>query len=96
MQLVRLLLVFAAFGLSVGVMPAQAQSDSPTPVDSVAIADAYGDLSLFILNVAAGLDGVPKDPQAEQLFHDAFAEQLASALPDLDLSDQQALAELPG
>jgi len=67
----------------------------PSAPDGAATADAYGDLSVFILNVAAGLDGVPRNPEAEQAFHDAFAQQLADALPGLDPSDQQALAQLP-
>jgi hypothetical protein len=74
--------------------PVFAQS-SPSEFDTGAIAGAYGDLSVFILNVAAGLDGVPKDPQGEQVFHDAFAQQLTSAMSNLDPQDQQALAQLP-
>jgi hypothetical protein len=64
-------------------------------VDVDAISEKYGDLSIFILNVAAGLDGVPEEPQAEQVFRDAFAQQMAATLPSLDPSDQQALAQPP-
>jgi len=68
---------------------------SPSTADGSTVADAYGDLSVFILNVAAGLDGTPKNPQAEQLFHDAFAQQLLAAWPAMNADDQTALGQLP-
>jgi hypothetical protein len=37
----------------------------PSGVDMAAITDACGDLSVVNVNVAAGLDGTPKDPQAK-------------------------------
>jgi hypothetical protein len=93
---IGLLMVATAFGFSVSnAAPGFAQSDTPASVDAGAVADAYGSLSVFILNVAAGLDGVPKDPQGEQVFHDAFAQQMLTAFAGLDPQDQQSLAELP-
>jgi hypothetical protein len=94
---IRILLVAAALGLTLSTAaPAFAQSDAPTSVDPAAVADAYGTLSVFILNVAAGLDGVPRDPQGEQVFHDAFAQQMLTAFAGLNTQDQQSLAQLPG
>jgi hypothetical protein len=93
---IRVLLISATLGLTISTAaPAFAQSDPPPSADPAAIADAYGTLSVFILDVAAGLDGVPKDPQGEQVFHDAFAQQMLTAFGDLDSEDQQGLAQLP-
>jgi hypothetical protein len=92
----RLLLAAAGLGLAVSTAaPALAQSDTPATIDPAAVADAYGTLSVFILNVAAGLDGVPKDPQGEQVFHDAFAQQMLTAFASMGPQDQQSLGQLP-
>jgi hypothetical protein len=68
---------------------------APGP-DAVAIAVAYGQLSVFILDVAAGNDGRPHDPAGESEFIDAFARQVLSVYPSISVEQQQALAELPG
>jgi hypothetical protein len=72
-----------------GVQPALAQADART------VASAYGDMSVFILNVAAGNDGVPQQPDAEQTFKDAFSNQFATLYTSLSADDQQALDALP-
>jgi hypothetical protein len=63
--------------------------------DVAAIAQAYGELSVFVLNVAAGYDGEPRDPVGEQAFTNAFAQHVLAAYPTLGPSQQLALAELP-
>lgn len=63
--------------------------------DVPAIAAAYGDLSVFVLNVAAGHDGQPRDPDAEQAFAGAFAQHVLGLYPNLGAEQQQSLAELP-
>src|SRR5262245_48852217 len=63
--------------------------------DVSAIAQAYGELSVFVLNVAAGNDGRPRDPVGEQAFTDAFAQHVLAAYPGLGPERQQALSELP-
>jgi hypothetical protein len=60
-----------------------------------AIAAAYGDLSVFVLNVAAGHDGQPRDPAGEQAFATAFGQQVLAAYPGLAPEQQASLAELP-
>jgi CheY-like chemotaxis protein len=65
----------------------------PTP-DGQPVAAAYGDLSVFVLNVAAGNDGVPQQPEAEQAFKDVFAQLVAAAYAGLSPDDQQRLAQL--
>jgi hypothetical protein len=73
--------------------PALAQQDS-LDVDAENAAAAYGDLSVFILNVAAGNDGVPQKPEGEAAFKQLFAQPVADAFPDLSPEDQQSLAAL--
>src|SRR5919199_960846 len=63
--------------------------------DVQSIAQAYGDLSVFVLNVAAGHDGQPRDPVGEQAFATAFAQQVLTVYPSLAPEQQQSLAELP-
>jgi hypothetical protein len=63
--------------------------------DVQAIAHAYGDLSVFVLNVAAGHDGQPRDPAGEQAFANAFAQQVLTVYPSLPPEQQQSLSELP-
>ena len=65
----------------------------PTP-DGPTLAAAYGDLSVFVLNVAAGNDGVPQQPEAEQVFKNVFAQPVAAAYTGLSPDDQQHLAQL--
>jgi hypothetical protein len=72
-----------------GVQPTLARADTRT------VASAYGDMSVFILNVAAGNDGVPQQPDAEQTFKDAFSNQFATLYASLSADDQQALDALP-
>src|ERR1700687_2951818 len=57
--------------------------------DPQTTASAYGDLSVFILNVAAGNDGVPRQPEAEQTFRDVFAQPVLAAYTSLSPDDQQ-------
>src|SRR4051812_27851111 len=63
--------------------------------DAQAVADAYGDLTVFILNVAAGNDGQPQKPQAEQSYKATFAELFANAYADLTPDQQESLTVLP-
>lgn len=63
--------------------------------DPLPVADAYGDLAVFILNVAAGNDGVPQQPQAEQTYRHAFAELFAGSYANLQPDEQESLATLP-
>ena len=67
---------------------------APGP-DALAIAQAYGELSVFILDVAAGHDGKPRSPAREKGLANAFARQMLSAYPSLSVDQQQAAAELP-
>ena len=60
-----------------------------------AIAQAYGQLSVFVLDVAAGHDGQPRNPAGERAFQRLFAEQLLLVYPELDADGQQALMVLP-
>jgi len=91
LHIVRCIFVFAALVLAAPLSAAHAQQ----AIDPTTVADAYGDLSVFILNVAAGLDGTPRSPDDERLFHDAFAETLLSAWPSLGPDDQATLGQLP-
>ena len=72
-----------------GDLPGQLDADPD------AIAWAYGDLSVFILNVAAGNDGIPQQPDREQAFAELFAQQFASSYGQLAPAVQQTYAELP-
>jgi hypothetical protein len=58
------------------------------------VASAYGDLSVFVLNVAAGNDGVPQQPDAEQAFKQLFAQPVLAGYSSLSADDQQSLSEL--
>lgn len=62
--------------------------------DAQSLAAAYGDLSVFVLNVAAGNDGVPRQPDAEQAFKDVFAQPVVAASGSLSPDDQRSLAQL--
>jgi len=55
---------------------------------------ASGDLWVCVLNVAAGNDGMPQQPEAEQAFKEVFAQPVAAAYPSLSADDQQSLAQL--
>lgn len=77
--------------LAARAVPTQA---APSP-DAMAIAQAYGDLSVFILDVAAGHDGRPRSPASERALAKAFARQMLSAYVSLSVDQQQAAAELP-
>jgi hypothetical protein len=94
----RLPLLLPALGLAAALlgsaMPAAAQS-APAEFDAQTVAAAYGDLSVFILNVAAGNGGQPQKPEREDAFRQAFAEQFAGQYAGLGPDDQQALAGLP-
>ena len=61
--------------------------------DPQTMASAYGDLSVSILNVAAGNDGVPRQPEAEQTFRDVFAQPVLAAYTSLSPDDQQGLTQ---
>jgi len=63
--------------------------------DPQAIASAYGDLSVFVLNVAAGNDGVPQHPDEEAAFSQVFAQQFAGSFASLGQSEQATYAGLP-
>src|SRR3954452_9455230 len=62
----------------------------PPPGDAQTAGAAYGDLSVFILNVAAGNDGVPQKPQGEETFKRLFADPIVVAYPSLSPSDRQS------
>jgi hypothetical protein len=85
------LVALAAVMLPPGSASAQT---SDTDADAQSLAVAYGDLSVFVLNVAAGNDGVPQQPDAEQAFKDVFAQPVLAAYPTLAPDDQQSLAQL--
>jgi hypothetical protein len=87
-SLVVLLLAQSAF----------AQQDDPLNVpqgapDPQSVALAYGDLSVFVLNVAAGNDGVTYNAPAEAAVRDALAEPVAAAYPSLSADNQQTLVQ---
>ena len=98
----------ALAGLALALLlpgPASAQTSDPDSFDvpqggnlpgpdAGSLAAAYGDLSVFVLNVAAGNDGVPQQPEAEQAFKEVFAQPVAAAYPSLSADDQQSLAQL--
>jgi hypothetical protein len=87
------LLVLASLLLA-AVQPGLAQPVS-AQADPQAIATAYGDLAVFILNVAAGNGTESPKPERQQVFRQAFAEQFAAMYPALGPDDQQSLASLP-
>jgi hypothetical protein len=94
----RLAWLLASSLLLVLAQPTFAQQADPLNVpqgapDPQAVALAYGDLSVFILNVAAGNDGVTYNAAAEQAVRDALAQPVAAAFPSLSTDDQQALMQ---
>jgi hypothetical protein len=106
MRLLSSLLATAVLLLGAQALPALAAEPGPGPdpldvrqggglPDVPAIAQAYGELSVFVLDVAAGHDGTPRDAAAEQAFAAAFAQQLAASYPSLAPDQQQALGGLP-
>jgi hypothetical protein len=80
--------------LAMVVVTAGPASAAPS-ADGQAVADAYGDMLVFVLNVAAGNDGQPQKPDGEQTFKAALAEQFAGQYATLSAADQQSLAVLP-
>jgi hypothetical protein len=86
--------VVASFATSALVLAAQIAPASEV-VDASSIAQAYGELSVFVLNVAAGNDGNPRDPAAEQSVAGVLAAQLFDAYPSLDAETQASFAQLP-
>jgi len=95
----RMISLLAAIATSALIVVAQA---APSPdaatsssTDPATIAQAYGDVSVFILDVAAGNDGTPRDPAAEGAFASVFADQLLQSYPGLDPQAQRAFAQLP-
>jgi hypothetical protein len=70
------------------------QGGGRPPIDAQTAGAAYGDLSVFILNVAAGNDGVPQQPEGEQAFKRLFGDPVVAAFPSLGAQDQQSLAQL--
>ena len=59
------------------------------------VASAYGALSVFVLNVAAGNDGVTQQPDGEEAFAELFAQQFFNGYLALSAAEQQQYADLP-
>jgi hypothetical protein len=92
MELLFMLSFLSAFAASALVLAAQVAPANEV-VDPASIAQAYGDLSVFVLNVAAGNDGTPRDPAAEQAVANAFAAQFFEAYSGTDAPGD--FAQLP-
>jgi hypothetical protein len=86
--------LLAAAGLATLLVLASAPGMSAAS-DPAVVADAYGDVAVFILNVAAGNDGVPQQPRAEQTYRQAFAELFAGGYANLQPDEQESLSTLP-
>jgi hypothetical protein len=84
----------SSFATTALVLAAQIAPPSEV-VDAPSIAQAYGEVSVFVLNVAAGLDGHPRDAAAEQAVANTFAQQMFEAYPTLDAETQANFAQLP-
>jgi hypothetical protein len=82
-------LVFAAL-LALATSPAFAAPES----DARSVGLAYGDLTVFILNVAAGNDGTTYNAPAEDAVRQGLADPVAAAYGSLASDDQQALLQL--
>jgi hypothetical protein len=93
LPLIGPLIAAAALLSTLFATPALAQENS-VDLDAVTAAAAYGDLSVFILNVAAGNDGVPQKPEGEAAFKQLFGEPVADAFSSLSPDDRQALVAL--
>jgi hypothetical protein len=63
-------------------------------LDAQTVGNAYGDLVIFVLNVAAGNDGETQQPDGERQFKSALAEQFAADYASLDGDSQDALSTL--
>jgi hypothetical protein len=85
----------AVLVLVLASLPSTALAAPRASSDAQAIASAYADLAVFILNVAAGNDGQAQKPQAEQVYRDEFARQFASGYSQLGSDEQEALTALP-
>ena len=86
-------LLIAASMLVVSAVPFHVASAAQA--DGQAVASAYGDLTVFVLNVAAGNDGEIMQPDGERQFRSALAEQFALDYARLDRDSQDALSALP-
>src|SRR5436305_127559 len=89
MSRLSLLLGALLIGSIITAAPATAATDAR------AVANAYGDMVVFVLNVAAGNDGQPQKPDGEQTYRAALADQFAQAYAKLGADDQQSLSALP-
>ncbi len=81
--------MFAAF-VALAASPALANPES----DARSVGLAYGDLTVFILNVAAGNDGTTYNASAEDAVRQSLADPVAAAFVSLSADDQQALLQL--
>jgi len=86
-----LLLLFVQSTFAQQTGPLDVPQGAPDPQ---AVAVAYGDLSVFILNVAAGDDGVTYNASAEEAVREALAQPVVLAYSSLSADDQQTLAQL--
>jgi hypothetical protein len=82
--------MLAAATIALAASPAFADTSS----DARDVGLAYGDLSVFILNVAAGNDGTTYNASAEDAVRQGLADPVAAAYPSLVPSDQQTLMQL--
>ena len=85
------LLIAAACAAWLAAVPLSVSAASS---DAQAVADAYADLTVFVLNVAAGHDGESQQPDRERAFTAALAEQFLVDYAGLSGVDQDALASL--
>jgi len=63
--------------------------------DSDAISAAYADMTIFMLNIANGRDGVPQDTDRENAIRAIFAQNFGGVYQTLSPDLQQALEQLP-
>src|SRR5690349_8644720 len=85
-------LAFTLIAATIALAASPAFADTNSEARSVGL--AYGDLSVFILNVAAGNDGTTYNASAEDAVRQGLAEPVAAAYPSLAPNDQQTLMQL--
>jgi hypothetical protein len=78
--------------VALGATPAFAAGGQNLDAQTVSL--AYGDLMVFILNVAAGNDGTTYNAPAEDAVRHDLAQPIAAAYATLSPDDQQSLGQL--
>ena len=85
-----------AFVSTVLLLASQAPPIFAAPsTDPAAIAQAYGEMYVFMLNVAAGNDGQMRDPAFDQKLIQVLADEMLTAYPNMSDDQQQSFAGPP-